>query len=255
VSYEVWIDNKTTGQSAFYRNTSVMSTSIRLSALGEGSFRGWVRGRDAAGVWHQWSTVLDFEIRRPSVLLKPGPVTSSAWPLYQWSTIAGAVSWDFLLQTSDGETLVSSKGLVSTSLASKDNLRSGQYRVWLTAVDSRGVTLSSGPFTFTVTRSDESTKPDHSLRAIHQLLAIPELRLEIQPAHPGTDKGSEAIAVAGTVPADDWLCETTALMIPAGHDDGPGVLPVPVKESHNIDGVVLIDDSVLDEVFSGELWL
>ncbi len=255
VSYEVWIDNKTSGKSAFYRNTSVMATSVRLNTLGEGSYRGWIRGRDAAGVWHQWSAVIDFEIRRPSVMLKPGPVTSSAWPLYQWSTIAGAVSWDFLLQTSNGETLVSSTGLVSTSLASKDNLRSGQYRVWLTAVDSRGVTLSSDAFTFNVTRLDEGTQPDDSLRAIHQLLAIPEIRLEIQPDRSGTDKGPVEIVVAGTVPEDDRLCETTALMVPVGYDAGPVLVPVPVKEVHHIVGEVPSGDSVLDEIFSESLWL
>lgn len=253
VAYEVWIDNKTTGKSAFYRNTSVTSTSVRLSALGEGSFRGWIRGRDATGVWHQWSTVIDFEIRRPSVILKPGPATSSAWPLYQWSTIAGAVAWDFLLQTSDGETLVSSKGLVSTSLASKDNLRAGQYRVWLTAVDSRGVTLSSGAFTFNVTRLDQSTEDQGYLKPIEELLAFPGPQLEIPPVRTRTDESPVAIAAAGTVPMIDRLCDATPAMVTAVRGDGRVLLPA--DELPHILVEMPCGDSVIDAIFSEALWL
>lgn len=252
VSYEVWIDNKTSGQSAFYRNTSVTATSLQLNTPGEGSFRGWIRGRDAAGVWHQWSAVLDFEIRRPSVLLKPGPVTSSAWPLYHWSTISGAVSWDFLLQTSDGQTLVSSKALVSTSLASKDNLRAGQYRVWLTAVDSRGVTLSSEAFTFNVTRLDDTTEPHGTLTTIGEILAFPGLQWPSQAEQPEMDEKIVSTAAA-TLPPDDRLGQVALLMVPAGCQDAPAtVLP---QQSHRIADKLAISESVLDEIFSEALWL
>lgn len=150
VAYEVWIDNKLTGQKAWFRNVNVTGTSISLTVPVDGSFRAWVRGKDASGAWHQWSTALDFEVRRPPVLLQPASVISTAWPTYQWSRVAGAVAYDFLLQDSDGQTLVDSKRLTTTTLASRDNLRGGEYRVWLTAVDNDGAILTSAAWTFRV---------------------------------------------------------------------------------------------------------
>ncbi len=179
VAYEVWIDNKLTGQKAWFRNINVKGTSISLTVPEDGSFRAWVRGKDAAGAWHQWSTALDFEVRRPPVLLQPASVISTAWPRYQWSRVAGAVAYDFLLQDSDGQTLVVSKGMTTTTLASKDNLRGGQYRVWLTAIDAQGVTLSSAAWTFRV--SHVSPTDEFSLKLLNSELLADSSPLQTTP--------------------------------------------------------------------------
>ena len=89
------------------------------------------------------------------------------------------MAYDFLLQDSDGQTLVVSKGMTTTTLASKDNLRGGQYRVWLTAIDAQGVTLSSAAWTFRV--SHVSPTDEFSLKLLNSELLADSSPLQTTP--------------------------------------------------------------------------
>lgn len=248
VAYEVWIDNKLTGQKAWFRNINVTGTSIALTVPADGSFRVWVRGKDASGAWHQWSTALDFEVRRPPVLLQPASVISTAWPTYQWSRVAGAVAYDFLLQDSDGQNLVVSKGMTTTTLASKDNLRGGQYRVWLTAIDAQGATLSGPAWTFRV--SQVSPTDEFSLEQLNsELLAdsspLRTMRERIDTPAPTVVRHIDA--------ATDGLAETLSITVYAAELNVAPSFPH-MAELYGVQAEQTLDTGLLDMIFAVSQW-
>ena len=124
--------------------------------------------------------------------------------------------------------------------------------MWLTAVDSRGVTLSSGAFTFHVTRLDQSAEDQGYLKPIEELLAIPWLQLEIPPVRTRTDESPVAIAATSSVTVME-LCEAAPAMVAAFREDGP--VRLSADEFPHILVEMPCRNSVIDAIFAEALWL
>jgi hypothetical protein len=183
VSYDVWIDNRTTGQSQVLRNTSVATTSLSLASLPAGSYRAWVRGRDVKGVLHAWSRHLDFEIGQPPRLLTPTGSANPARPLFTWTTVAGAVRYELVIADDMLLPLITESNLTGNSFSITTDLTPASYRAWIRAFAADGsVTSDSAVITFAVaaTGSPESGNAPATGLLIAEL--VPSL-LESTDAH------------------------------------------------------------------------
>ncbi|MFM7867383.1 MAG: hypothetical protein ACKPHU_24480, partial [Planctomycetaceae bacterium] len=107
VAYDVWIDDRSTGDAQVLRNTKVSGTSLLLSLLSPSAYTAWVRGRDLSGIWHAWSAPLHFEFKQPAVVLRPLPTTKERSPVVTWTAVAGVTSYQVRLLNSDGDVLAS----------------------------------------------------------------------------------------------------------------------------------------------------
>lgn len=155
VAYDVWIDDRASGVAQVLRNTKVAGTSLLLSSLSPSSYTAWVRGRDLSGIWHAWSAPLHFEFKQPAVVLRPLPTTKERSPVVTWTAVAGVNSYQVRLLNSDGDVLASATSLSGTSWTPSATLASGEYRIWLKAIDFRGNSLTTEEYVFTVVSADE----------------------------------------------------------------------------------------------------
>lgn len=155
VAYDVWIDDRAAGVAQVLRNTKVAGTSLLLSSLSPSSYTAWVRGRDLSGIWHAWSAPLHFEFKQPAVVLRPLPTTKERSPVVTWTAVAGVTSYQVSLLNSDGDVLASATSLAGTSWTPSATLASGEYRIWLKAIDFRGNSLTTEEYVFTVVSADE----------------------------------------------------------------------------------------------------
>lgn len=137
--YDVWVDNLSTAASMVLRNTSVAGTSLEMPELGSGSYRAWVRARDAAGTNYRWSTTFAFEHQRASRLTAPTGLSATPTPEFTWTAVAGATRFELWVDSRDGlGRVIYFSSLTSSSYQPTTLLAAGNYRVWVRAFDSSG---------------------------------------------------------------------------------------------------------------------
>jgi hypothetical protein len=170
VAYDVWIDDRSTGVAQVLRNTKVSGTSLLLSALSPSSYTAWVRGRDLSGIWHAWSAPMHFEFKQPAVVLRPLPTTKERSPVVTWTAVAGVTSYQARLLNSDGDVLASATSLAGTSWTPSATLDSGEYRIWLKAIDFRGNSLTTEEYVFTVVSAEDAAGSESGLELLSQQL-------------------------------------------------------------------------------------
>ncbi len=172
VAYDVWIDDRATGESQVLRNTKVAGTSLLLSSLKPSSYTAWVRGRDLSGIWHTWSAPLHFEFKTPSTVLRPSAMTKERNPVFSWTAVAGVTSYQARLLDSDDQTVASATALSGTTWTPSATLAPGDYRLWLKAIDFRGNSLSTEEYFFRVVSNDVDVESP-------QLVAAPDLAVDL----------------------------------------------------------------------------
>jgi len=152
--YDVWIDNLTTGAPAVVRNTSVQGTTLALSGLPSASYRAFVRGRDLpGGGFYAWSAGFNFEVGRAPRIVSPTGNGQPVRPAITWTSVSGAVRYEiWLANLTTGMREFSETNLLSTSYTPTSDLTtSNNYRVWIRAFDSSGMTSAwSAPVTFNI---------------------------------------------------------------------------------------------------------
>ncbi|MFN9720825.1 MAG: hypothetical protein ACK58L_19190, partial [Planctomycetota bacterium] len=148
VKYDVWLNNLSTGQSQFLRNSNVSGTSwIHTTDLPIGKYRAWVRGIDASGNTSSWSAAVDFNtVPAPSVTA-PGASTFNRRPVFVWNSVVGAVQYDvFVKNLNTGATTFYPKGITSSNWTPPTSLPDGPYRWWVQARSAQNVnSLWSAP--------------------------------------------------------------------------------------------------------------
>jgi hypothetical protein len=161
-SYDVWINNLSTGEDEFLRNSSVAGTSLQLNSLPAGSYRGWVRARDEFGGNYAWSSAFDFEHQRAARPLSPAGTGTAASPVFKWSAVSGATRYELWVSSLDGGgRVIHHEDLVGTAYTATEVLAAGNYRIWLRAFDSAGGTTGwSSALDFSV--ASQWTQPPSS---------------------------------------------------------------------------------------------
>lgn len=154
VKYDVWIDNLTTNQTQFIRNTNVPTNSFTPSAdLPFGNYRAWVRGIDASGTYPgAWPVPVNFSIvQLPAPVITQGQnPTFDRTPTFAWNAVSGAGTYDVVIRSvKTGTTVVQQRGITDTSWTPSTPLADGPYFWWvsaLTPTNARGVWTQQTPF-------------------------------------------------------------------------------------------------------------
>lgn len=165
VRYDLWMDNRTTGQSQFIRRSDITTTTWSSpSDLPIGQYRVWVRAIDAAGLPGTWSAPVNFSVVTPPTPESPLDSTFNRRPTFSWSLVSGAVSYDFVLRDrSTGTDVITRTGLVGRIFAPTADIPEGPYRWWVVAKSAQGfVSQSSEPVNFYIGGRPDLLSPSGS---------------------------------------------------------------------------------------------
>jgi len=143
VKYDVWIDNLTTNQPQFIRNTNVPANSFTPSAdLPFGNYRAWVKGIDASGIYPgAWSIAVDFSIVQLAapVVTQGQNSTFDRTPTFAWNAVPGAAKYDVVVRNlQNGKTVVEERNIVGTSWTPTTPFADGPYAWWVSAITADG---------------------------------------------------------------------------------------------------------------------
>ena len=149
-TYDLWVNNDTTGQVQIIRNTSIVGTSYTsLTTLPQGRYRAWVRGINSAGEVGSWSAALGFEIDLPRptaptiVSPTPNPAGSveTSTPTFTWNT---QVPGDYY-QLAVNDITLGRRAFIQDNIVGQSftvpasmRLQEHTYDVWVRAVNLAG---------------------------------------------------------------------------------------------------------------------
>lgn len=139
-TYEIWINNATTGASKVVNVTGIAATSYTPTVdLGIGTYNVWVRGFTSSGLASLWSNSGVWQTRPTTTLTDSGRTESSKAFSIQWDAVPGASSYDIWVDrlTSRTSQYLRNTNVLTNSL-SVDNIAIGKYAVWIRARNTRG---------------------------------------------------------------------------------------------------------------------
>ncbi len=183
VSYDLWVDNLTTGEKQVLRKINVADRFYQtVLPFENGTFRAWVRAFDADGNVSQWSGSADFTIStgvgNAPTLVSPGGFATSR-PTFLWTGGSNATSFEILVkdmsQASQPVVLNVRDIALRNYTASVDLAPGRTYRWWVRGLDQAGNGLPwSQPLNFRVVSADQPTAPaaDFTLPALAEQQSI-----------------------------------------------------------------------------------
>ncbi len=138
VSYDVHINNDSTGAAKFHLANSPTNSYTPPVDLALGKFTMWIRPNFATGT-SSWSAPQTFSLL-PAVTWKPMERTQLvAKPALQWDAMPGAVKYDLWGNNfSTGQTQTVRVNVVGTSWTPPADLSMGVHRFWIRAIDAKG---------------------------------------------------------------------------------------------------------------------
>ena len=173
-SYELWVDNTTTGVKEVLRVNGIKATSYQATLpLENGNFTVWVRGYDKDGNISQWSGPADFNV---TVGVGVAPELSGSFRTlngqrtFLWSAGSGAFSYEIIVKRisdSDQPVVLNQSGISGTTFTPSTVFTSGIYRWWIRGLDADGNGLPwSQPLQFFVASTTEAISTDVSEMAL-----------------------------------------------------------------------------------------
>ena len=132
-NYEIWIDNRSTGQNQFVRYSNLATNSFTPSSdLPFGDYRFWVRAFDQDGLATAWATAMDFAVAYWPTLLGPTGTTLNHQPTFEWSAIDGATMYQIFIRNVLTRQIQTNLLLPSTnSFTPETPLPTGVYDWWV----------------------------------------------------------------------------------------------------------------------------
>jgi hypothetical protein len=114
ISYDIWIDNVSTGQKQYVRQTTSKLQWTPDFDMPLASYQVWVRALAAGGFAAGWSLRTDFFVAAAPRVLGPTLPTFDDSPVFTWDSVAGADKYGvFVRSTSTVVTVANVTGLTS----------------------------------------------------------------------------------------------------------------------------------------------
>jgi hypothetical protein len=136
ISYDIWIDNVSTGQKQYVRQTTSKLQWTPDFDMPLASYQVWVRALAAGGFAAGWSLRTDFFVAAAPRVLGPTLPTFDDAPVFTWDSVAGADKYGvFVRSTSTGVTVANVTGLTSPYWF-PPRLAEGAYEWWAFAESS-----------------------------------------------------------------------------------------------------------------------
>ncbi len=168
VSYELWVDNITTGAKEVLRVSGITTKSYQTTLpLENGDFKVWVRGFDIDGNVSQWSGAADFNV---TVGVGVAPVLSNSFTnangnqTFNWTSGTGAFSYEIIVKRISDPSqpvVLNVSGISGLTYTSTSRLATGTYRWWIRGLDADGNGLPwSQPLVFSVTSTEQVVPVD-----------------------------------------------------------------------------------------------
>ncbi len=104
-----------------------------------GTYRIWVRGRDAGGVTTPWLNMTEILIVAPPSATGPASATFNRRPTFTWTGVAGAQTYELRLVNEVNGVVTTQTGLTTTSWTPPSNLADGPYRWQVLAQSPSGI--------------------------------------------------------------------------------------------------------------------
>lgn len=136
-SYEVWINNQTSGEQKVLHRRDVTATELVTESDFEfGNHLIWVRAVNQYGQVGKWSSAASFNVG--ATIQQPQQVTFDVTPTLEWSTVSGAASWEVYLRVRNQ--VIRETGLTSNQFTVPEALPEGTHRWWVRGFTASGKT-------------------------------------------------------------------------------------------------------------------
>lgn len=177
----------TSGYQIFIRTVSgdiivdnIQGTTFTPSQnLAKGPIRWWIRSSDAVGNTG-WSDVGLTDVR--TTVLSPTGTTSDLTPTITWQAVENAGRYIVYLQRIGTNFVLREDAATGTSHTFSTALSSGNYRVWVKAIDADSNSFQSGlwsrPLDFSVADTEEHSRAEQSLIMLTSLQRSKDLETE-----------------------------------------------------------------------------
>lgn len=173
-SYELLLRNIRTWTVSASVSGLTTTSWTPATALPAGDYRWTVRAKLGNILTGSWSLFKDFNNAGRPVLLTPSGTTSNPTPTILWAAVTGAASYNLRIVRVDTNAVVLDvQNLTGTSYSPLVALPPRQYRIWVRAISTTGVTSEwSNPITITVT-SLENTECEELAALTTTLTSLP----------------------------------------------------------------------------------
>ncbi|MCA9010383.1 MAG: FG-GAP repeat protein [Planctomycetaceae bacterium] len=152
-TYDLWIDDRSTGLSQSVRNDRLTSTTFAASEpMRIGNYRAWIRGVGEGNFKSNWSSAIDFRITASPTVIPGSSLTFDNTPTLRWNNLPGAAVYEvYLRNQSTGAVVLEQRNISSSQFTLGSGLADGPYRWWVRAETSDGLrSLWSAPADFTI---------------------------------------------------------------------------------------------------------
>ncbi len=146
-SYQVFVNNATTGQAQVINVTGIAATSYTATtALPIGTYNVWVRGFTASGQASVWSLPSVWNLRPTTTVLNSGRTETTDSFSIDWNPIPGAATYDVWVSrlTSSTAEYYRNTSVPGSSVA-VSGFAVGQYAVWVRGRNSAGDLVAWSP--------------------------------------------------------------------------------------------------------------
>jgi hypothetical protein len=142
-SYDLAVDNLTTGQSSFYTQNVTTTIHQAVNQFPQGEFQARVRTVAADGSTSEWSEYLTFQIDIPAppkpLITRPVGDVATSFPTFVWESVPNAS--EYALWVNDfntGRRVIYRTNFDGLDYTHFDPLVDGTYRAWVRATNSVG---------------------------------------------------------------------------------------------------------------------
>jgi len=142
-SYDLQVDNLTTGRAAFYTANVTAVTHTPPSQFAEGNYRARVRTVASDGTFSNWSNFVAFTIDIPTpatpVITRPQGDIANSFPTFEWTVSQDAANYTLWVTRLDNlERVIFRTNFAGTTYTHFDPLPDATYRAWVRAFNTVG---------------------------------------------------------------------------------------------------------------------